>query len=236
MTPTSRRRTGRGLDALDGAGVVPAARREVLDRTSAAVAEAVARAVAEEPRRGAASASGPTRRRQRWVGAGAVAAAVAASAALVVTAPWDVRGTPPDGVATGSGALREGGGSSGSCAQMYDLENLPDATFAFDGTVTATEVGGPLGDAYVTFAVEEWFRGGSGEQATALMTAPVRPGDTSFNSSQSSMPTYTVGTRLLVSGSSRRGEPGMVDPLVWGCGFTRYHDAATSAQWRAVLS
>jgi hypothetical protein len=39
-----------------------------------------------------------------------------------------------------------------------------------------------------------------------------------------SPPSYSVGTRLLVSRE---------DAIAWGCGFTRYVDEETAAAWRS---
>jgi hypothetical protein len=46
-------------------------------------------------------------------------------------------------------------------------------------------------------------------------------------------PTYDLGTRLLVSGmvSDVEGR----GPIGEGCGFTRYYDAQTAAEWAAAM-
>ncbi len=85
--------------------------------------------------------------------------------------------------------------------------------FAFDGTVTGIDGG------QVTFEVHETF-GETDLPATTVVTlgAPVSPGPSETS------PSYSVGTRLLVSGD---------DGTAWGCGATRYYDEATAAEWRS---
>lgn len=91
------------------------------------------------------------------------------------------------------------------------LDTEPE--WAFDGTVTAID------DGRVTFEVHESF-GGSDLPArrTVVMGAPVTP-----DRSEAS-PSYSVGDRLLVSGSG---------VTAWGCGRTVYYDEATAAGWRS---
>lgn len=106
---------------------------------------------------------------------------------------------------------------------------------ALDGTVT--EIGeqrfAPLpgeteADSYysVTFRVHAWYRGDAAETVTLHMSSPYLP------TPEGSGETYAVGTRLLVSGmvSDVEGR----GPLAQGCGFTRYYDAATAAEWAAA--
>lgn len=222
-----------------GAAVAVLVGRALLLRRRPALAALVSSAGSGRgrPSRGSRP-SRPSGQPRTWLAVGAGAVGITALTGLAMTAPWAVTTSRPEVVATGTGALPEGGvaGSSASCAQEYSLSALRDATFAFDGTVTAIDPGGPLASNQVTFVVEEWFLGDADAEVTLGMVAPVKPSGTAFNSAQDTTPSYTVGTRFLVSGSSRSGEPGMQDRIVWGCGFTRYHDSGTAADWREELS
>ena len=110
--------------------------------------------------------------------------------------------------------------------------------FAFDGTVIEIGEGntdrpgkGQLNYAGVTFAVNDWFVGDGGSSVTIDMAPP------SGGASSAEFPTaYQIGTRLLVSGESRWGGDGLEDAIAWGCGFTRYYDAATAEDWRGATS
>ncbi len=55
------------------------------------------------------------------------------------------------------------------------------------------------------------------------------------DSRQLTSPSYTVGTRLLVSGEIPQEETSLQDATVWGCGFTRYYDPTTADAWRTAL-
>ena len=225
---------GPGWEPLASLRDVPPVDEEVL----AGVHAAVERAAAAE------GEMGTTRRRAHqhstrrpWVAAGAVAATIAA-AAVVVASPWSVQTAPPDVVATGTGPLPEGGSgtAAGSCASVYSLSTLTERAFAFDGTVTTIDTGGLFGTHRVTFQVHEWFRGGTGTVVTLDMIPPVEPGDTATDSRQLTTPSYTVGTRLLVSGERPQTGAPLEDALVWGCGFTRYYDPTTADAWRTALT
>lgn len=222
-----------GRDALASAGQVPPVRAEVLAEVRSAIEHAAAteRAIGVVHR--------PVRRRNprgSWLVAGAVAASIAGGA-VVVAAPWSVQTTRPDIVATGTGALPEGESATGagSCAVDYSLTTLAERTFAFAGTVIAIDTGGLFGTNRVTFQVQEWFRGGTATEVTLDMVPPIEPGGTATDSRQLTTPSYTVGTRLLVSGASRGGDAQLEDGIVWGCGFTRYYDPTTAAAWRDAM-
>jgi hypothetical protein len=45
------------------------------------------------------------------------------------------------------------------------------------------------------------------------------------------LPTYAVGTRLLVTGQPDTPGHAMHDAVAWGCGFTRYYSPHTATQW-----
>ncbi len=128
-------------------------------------------------------------------------------------APDVPEGQPPaDGPVadTRSGAVELASG--GGCTLRYSVRAVQERGFALDGTVVA------MGDAGVTFEVHEWFAGGDAPTVSLKLAGP-----TQSDRSESS-PSYSVGTRLLVSGE---------DPVAWGCGFTRYFDEETAAAWRS---
>ncbi|RZU33979.1 hypothetical protein [Blastococcus saxobsidens] len=127
------------------------------------------------------------------------------------------------------------GSVTASCVEEYSAEAVRGRAFAFDGVVVAI---GPSGTdrsdipgpelAGVTFAVQEWFSGGSGESVTVDL--PASTSAEQWTSSEQG-PEYGIGSRLLVSGEDRwEGPP--LEPIGWACGFTRYHDEATAASWR----
>ncbi len=221
-------------ELLRGLGDVPPPRAAVIDRARSAVLAAAAAADSDHPettiaRRGANLASlarRAVRRRQALP-----LAALAASAALiwaVAASPWSVTREMPDIVATGSGAL-DRGATSGSCSQLYSPDALDDAGLAFHGVVTAIDSGGLLFTNTVTFDVQRWYRADLGPRLTVAMIAPIEPGATSSDSRQSSTPSYSVGTHLLVAGGFEdREQPSAQGALVWQCGFTRYHDQQTA--------
>lgn len=188
------------------------------------------------------------RRRARMTrGALLVAAVVAVGGGTV--AAWDPGG--PAGSAdsdaaapTGVGALP--GDASGDC-QGYSVVGLAahlsdEGAFAFDGTVTGVEPGADLGPemprqyAQVTFRVQTWYHGGSDGTVDVLLDGP--------DSEDSSVSAYGIGTRLLVSGalaSTERASGALTAPadMAWfgfSCGYTRYHDGATAAEWAAIAA
>lgn len=177
------------------------------------------------------------RRRARF-GAGAAAGlAVLAFGAGPLLAGSDdpVRDGDPNPTA----AEREGEvGTSGmsSCVENYEPEAIASRGFAFDATIASVDPSSGDADSpesfglwRVTFTVEEWFKGGDAESVTTSMFAPVPASD-------ESPPSYDVGTRLLVSGEYDSVGESRERAIVWGCGFTRYHDEATAAAWRAAVS
>jgi hypothetical protein len=142
------------------------------------------------------------------------------------------RSTGSPAVSTPRGALPVG--IEASCASEYSTKTLAGQAFAFDGTVTAIgapqtnrDGGGVLPLVSASFAVHEWFRGGSGQTVTVDIAQP--------RSTEDGPPSYAVGTRLLVSGQPRWGGAPLDDPIAWGCGFTRYYDSATAATWQTAF-
>lgn len=117
-------------------------------------------------------------------------------------------------------------GRAASCVVMYSLTTLAQSNMAFDGTVeqlvTKDEA---MGRVQITFGVNEWFRGGTGQRVTVIAYTRV----------DGAVPLdLQRGSRLLVSGHT---QPSALPPIAWtGCGgFTRPYDAATAADWKSVL-
>jgi hypothetical protein len=135
---------------------------------------------------------------------------------------------------SGDGPVPFGGAED--CVEAYSPAAVAGRAFAFDGRVTAI---GPTvpdrpdrgpGLVAVTFRVNQWFRGGSGATATAEWYPPGQ-GD---SNTDPSMASYGVGSRLLVSGEPRWGGAPLKDAIAWSCGFTRYYDPQTAADWAAA--
>lgn len=125
---------------------------------------------------------------------------------------------------------------SADCVEGYDLITLKGRAFAFDGTVSRITAMQPPADGSgaldgyltVTFAVNEWFRGGNATTVTLDMLPP-------SGTSEQTM-SYGVGIRLLVSGEPRFGGRPLQAAIAWACGFTRYYDPGTAASWRQAFS
>lgn len=189
-------------------------------------------------------------------GAGALAAASTVAVALggglgttddpsevrpVAAEPSSSPAVPSEEEAGGESLLESGGESAagavpGSAALAACKNSSPEFVarldVAFDGTVTAIGATRPdrpgrTGPQIVTtFAVNEWFRGGSA--ATITVEVPVLAEQFERG------PAVEVGTRLLVSGT-RPYVPKNYEVHVFGCGFTRYYDEATADAWRAAF-
>jgi hypothetical protein len=125
-----------------------------------------------------------------------------------------------------------------SCIDSYNDRTIAERSFAFDGTVAAIGPGGTdeegkgmLDTVAVTFAVNEWFTGGTDETVTVDLMPP--SGDVAGDGT----PAYEVGTRLLVSGEARWGGPPLQDAIAWSCGgFTRYYEPAVADAWRRATA
>ncbi|HCT81568.1 MAG TPA: hypothetical protein DGG94_07050 [Micromonosporaceae bacterium] len=136
-----------------------------------------------------------------------------------------------------TGPLPDGGAAS--CVEEYSPSAVAKRAFAFDGVVVDF---GPAGSnrpdrghlelAGVTFAVGEWFSGGGTSMITLDMAPPVE----GAQGLPEGVPSYAVGSRLLVSGEPRwgGGSP-LKDAIAFGCAFTRYYDSATAESWRRAL-
>ena len=108
------------------------------------------------------------------------------------------------------------GGAVGSCVEVYDPQTLANRELAFDGRLKRVN-----GD-NATFVVNEWFRGGNGDEVT-LAGAAAFSGITSAGPAAMLEP----GDRLLVAGDGR---------FVWSCGFTQPYNASVARQWRGVFN
>jgi hypothetical protein len=185
------------------------------------------------------------RRRRRRLAVGGSAAALVLDVGLVAQGLIDqeqprdpaASGRPDDPTADLTGPLPEG--AAASCVERYSPDAVAGRAFAFDGTVTEVSGagsnradGGQLDLAGVTFAVNEWFSGGSASTVTVDMTPPL-DGEPRH---PAGAPSYDVGSRLLVSGEPRWGGPPLEQPIAWGCEFTRYYDEATASAWRQAVS
>jgi hypothetical protein len=189
-------------------------------------------------------------RRIRTAGIAGLVAAVAAIGGVVASGVSGHQGQRPPVAApsdpsgrvalpgTGDAPTPTGGGSSvsTSCVEIYSPAAVAGRSFAFDGTVTAI---GPAGSnrpgvalplVGVTFRVNSWFRGGSGDTVTVDMDAP----QVANSAGDVSMPAFGVGTRLLVSGEPRWGGAPLDAAIAWGCGFTRSYDPQSAAEWAAA--
>ena len=187
------------------------------------------------------------RRRARAAGVtGLVAAVVAIGAVVAVGVSGRDTQRPPvaasphstakpgagsSSAPTGQGALP--GGTTADCVETYSPAAVAGRSFAFDGTVVAigpaliNRSGVPLPLAGVTFRVNEWFHGGTGGTVIIDMEAPA-------DVSSDPLPAYGVGTRLLVSGEPRWAGAPLDAAIAWSCGFTRYYDPQTAAEWAAA--
>jgi len=132
-----------------------------------------------------------------------------------------------------------GDSESQSCVEGYSPMAVAGRSFAFDGTVIA--IGAPVSNSNgpgrdplevvgVTFRVNEWFRGHSGEVAVVDLYPP----NSTIGAIELPAPAYEIGSRLLVSGEPRWGGAPLDSAIAWPCGFTRYFDPRTAAEWAAA--
>ncbi len=161
---------------------------------------------------------------------------VAAAPSSDPDTPSEESGGSEPSLESGGESAAEAGALPGSDALAMCKSSSPEFVarldVAFDGTVTAIgetrpDRPGRTGPQVVTtFAVNEWFRGGSA--ATITVEVPVLAEQFERG------PAVEVGTRLLVSGT-RPYVPKNYEVHVWGCGFSRYYDEATADAWRAAF-
>lgn len=123
-----------------------------------------------------------------------------------------------------------GGTSAASCVEQYSPETLKNRELALDGVVTKVTSGTApaqsdeeifTDDSSVTFRVNKWFKGGSGEEVTLKSTIALSP---VISSTQG--PSIEVGKRYLVSGDGG---------FMWSCGFSTDFSEAAEAQWKMAL-
>jgi hypothetical protein len=221
----------------------------VTDPTEQQLRELFASEAAGAPGAGglAALALHTARRRRR---AGMTRAALLVAAVVAVgggtVAAWDPAGSADSDAAAPTGVGELPGSATADC-QGYSVVGLAahlseEGAFAFDGTVTGVEPGADLGPEMprqyerVTFRVESWYAGGSEETVDVLLDGP--------DTEDSDVSAYGTGTRLLVSGVLAPTEPASgastvpEDMALFGfsCGYSRYHDEATAAEWAAIAA
>ncbi|MEN3614776.1 hypothetical protein AAH979_35230 [Plantactinospora sp. ZYX-F-223] len=137
-----------------------------------------------------------------------------------------------------SGSLPDGGAAS--CVESYTPEAVAGRAFAFDGVVVnigparSNRSGkGHLNLVGVTFAVGEWFAGGTAPTVTVDMGVPMAG---TRDVTGEVFHSYAVGSRLLVSGEPRWGGSPLDAAIAWGCGFIRYYDRETAESWRQATA
>jgi len=225
-----RRRSGEDpIAALRDAD--PLDRLDVPNDTTGAHARALFQEVTNMDtmeRQAAAGAQPPARRRFALALSGAAVAAALVVASIAIFAGNDA--APAEQIAGGEPLT-----SGAMCVENYDLDTLANRDVAFDGTVTSFD-----GD-QVTFTVQSWFAGGSGDAVTLNsngltgITSLGGVGDgTSLSSNDLTSGGITPldgvgledGQRYLVSGSGG---------FVWACGFTMTYDTGIASQWATVF-
>jgi hypothetical protein len=141
------------------------------------------------------------------------------------TAPNATSGTEDEAVKAGGAET-----SLGSCVEQYSPETLKKREVALDGVVTQIttnetplEPGGEtVSDYLVTVQVNEWFKGGSGSEATFRSSVPLAPGISVANESAQ----IQQGQRYLVSGDGG---------FMWSCGFTLPFTESAAADWKRAF-
>lgn len=152
----------------------------------------------------------PRRRRRRLM------IAVAALAALAALAGYGATQLGDGARSTGGGQGRALGGSTISSCIQFTLEQLGQSPVAFDGTVTDIAA-----DGTITFEVDEWFAGGSGDTATARAQELV-----SGHPSLEGGVGFVAGQRYLVSGDR---QDGTIVPAI--CGYSMEYTEAMATDW-----
>lgn len=193
------------------------------------------RKLAVAPLERARSSEGSHRRGAFVVAAAALAASIAVVAIITSGFGWtgtdegSVRagGAPAPGRSPDASWLVDDGAMS--CVERFTPATLADRDHAFAGTITRVEVaepGSPDGETEavsttrVTFRVDEWFAGGSGDSVTLRTYA--QPGMASSDET----PEAAVGARLLVSGDAG---------FLWGCGFTQPYSAEAAQTFASAF-
>lgn len=148
----------------------------------------------------------PARRRRLALATAAAAVALVAVGSVAVLSGND---SVPDEQIAGGVPIA----SAAMCVESYDLITLANRDLALEGTLAS------INGEQVTFTVNRWFTGGTGEEIT--LDANGLTGITSAGG-----PGFEVGQRYLVSGSGG---------FVWGCGFTMTYDTNIANQWATVF-
>ncbi|MFG1913466.1 hypothetical protein [Micromonospora sp. NPDC048898] len=137
-----------------------------------------------------------------------------------------------------SGPLPDGGAAS--CTERSTPEAIAGRAFAFDGVVVnigpaqSNRSGiGKLDLVGVTFAVVEWFSGGTAANVAVDMAPPMTG---THDPTAETFSSYAIGSRLLVSGEPRQGGSALDNAIAWGCGFTRYYDQPAAQSWRQAAT
>lgn len=125
-----------------------------------------------------------------------------------------------------------------SCVEEYSPDTLRNRAFAFDGTVVSIELrrdpqlepeeGEDPRIPWVTFSVNRWYRGGSGDHVGVWIEA------LNIETSGGTI-AAEPGSRLLVAGEPRWGGDPLDDAIAWGCGFTQPYTPEVAAEWQASL-
>lgn len=113
-----------------------------------------------------------------------------------------------------SGAGRALGSTMAACLE-FSLDALAQQPLAFDGTVTSID------GAAITFSIERWYRGGSGDTAVAR-AAELVDGAVQLEGGVG----FVEGQRYLVSGDR---QDGALVPAI--CGFTMEWTADAGDDW-----
>ena len=116
-----------------------------------------------------------------------------------------------------------------SCAVEYNAATLAERTWAFDGTLVAVSTGNDTRLDVVptaTFTVNQWYRGGTGEEVTVQYEA---------GHLLEFAPTVGTASRMLVAGEPRWGGQPLDDAIAWGCGFTQPWTSTAADQWSTVF-
>ena len=152
------------------------------------------------------------RSRKRVRGASLLAASIVG--AVVVGIAVVLGGAPRVAPNQAADAFWLVGETMGSCVERYSPQTLPNREWAFEGAIAAVDsaVDGPVepnsegaggGTTVVTFDVDRWFWGGSGNSVPLrTYSVPSSAGDVEDS----------VGAHLLVSGDA---------DFLWACGFTQ---------------
>lgn len=165
--------------------------------------------------------------RRTVAAASLLAASLAAAAVLgIVLVDRNAPGITPKPVSDASWLVGE---TVGSCVEQYSPQTLPNREWAFEGVIAAVEspVDSPaeptseeagMGTTTVTFDVERWFWGGTGDTVSLrTYAAPSSAGEVEGS----------VGAHLLASGDAE---------FLWGCGFTQPFSDGVLQEFRSAAA